>query len=192
MVWVKSEYAGELAVVSAWISAIVPWYLSYAPEITRPDSAVLFVRFPFFQVRYIFNEPLAEAVVFSWIYGAAEWDDGANQIAYELWYVGFAIIAVALALSIAMYLRNDRLEELLPVPAVRMMGALLTLSGLVLAASTVLFYTRTIFGEYPIPLGLPILLALGVILLRVDLVEDAEQTSGETATAESGSAPESE
>jgi len=43
MVWVRSEYAEELAVVSAWLMALLPWSLSYG----RPmGGRFVAIRFP--------------------------------------------------------------------------------------------------------------------------------------------------
>ena len=45
MVWVRSEYAEELAVVSAWLMALLPWSLSYG----RPAGGLyVAIRFPLF------------------------------------------------------------------------------------------------------------------------------------------------
>lgn len=192
MVWVKSEYAGELAVVSAWISALLPWYVSVTPEHAEFPGTVAFIRFPFVQVRYIFGFPLADAVTVHSPLGARGLLGGDTGyvaslfLAYDLWIAGAAVVGLAVLLSVAMYVDQEGVRELLPVPPVRVMGGLLTLAGVVLAAATVVFYLRTIFGEWPIPVGLPVLLGLGVALLRVDLVgEDAggDAASDDTAAA---------
>ncbi|HKL29305.1 MAG TPA: hypothetical protein VJ898_08555 [Natrialbaceae archaeon] len=45
MVWVRSEYAEELAVVSAWLMALLPWSLTYG----RPmGGRYVAIRFPLF------------------------------------------------------------------------------------------------------------------------------------------------
>jgi len=44
MVWVRAEYAEELAVVSAWLTALLPWSLSYG---TPGGSRYVAIRFPF-------------------------------------------------------------------------------------------------------------------------------------------------
>ena len=50
MPWVKAEYAGELAVVSAWIAALVPWSLSVQPA--GPFGSLLFmVRWPLVELQ---------------------------------------------------------------------------------------------------------------------------------------------
>lgn len=169
MVWVKSKYAGEFAVVSAWIAAVLPWYVSYAPDVEGGGS-VLYVRFSAVQIRYIFGIPFADAVTVSHAVKAKTLDSGAIETAYVVWWVGLAVLVLAVALSVFMYVDLETVEDALPVSSVRVMGGLLTLAGAVLAVATALFYTRTIFGEYPIPIGLAVMLLLGVLLLRVDLV----------------------
>jgi len=55
MAWVRSEYAGELAVVSAWLSMLLPWNVVYQPD-APVNSTVVFFRFSVFelQVRFPF------------------------------------------------------------------------------------------------------------------------------------------
>lgn len=180
MVWVKSEYAGELAVVSAWISALLPWYVGVTPDHAEFPGTVAFVRFPWAQVRYIFGFELAEAVRPDHPLGARELTDRTTgaylesiHLAYDLWIVGALLLALAVLLSVAMYADVQRVEELSPIHPVRLMGGLLGTAGLVFAAATVLFFQRSVFGEYPIPVGLLVLLVLAGILLQVDLVDDA-------------------
>lgn len=177
MVWVKSEYAGELAVVSAWIAAFLPWYTSYVPDIDGLPGSVLFLRFPFAQIRFTFGVPLADAVDFRTPMGvfverADTLEAGAIEVAYHVWYVGAALVGLAVLLSVAMYADLDRVTELLPVDPVRAMGGLLTTAGLVLAVSTALFYHHRVFDEYPVPIGLLIMFVLGVSLLRVERLDE--------------------
>ena len=50
MPWVKSEYAPELAVLSAWIAALVPW--SVTVHTAAPLGSVLFaIRFPLAEIQ---------------------------------------------------------------------------------------------------------------------------------------------
>jgi hypothetical protein len=176
MVWVKSEYAGELAVVSAWIAALLPWYSSYVPEIDGLPGSVLFLRFPFAQIRFTFGVPLADAVDFRTPMGivfrrADTLESGAIEIAYWVWYVGAALVAVAVLFSLLMYVDYDRLLEALPVHPVRIMGGLLTAAAAVLAVSTALFYRHRVFDEFPVPIGLALMFVLGGSLLRVELLD---------------------
>lgn len=183
MVWVKSEYAGELAVVSAWISAVLPWYVSYAPEIEGTDGSALFLRFPFLQIRYIFGIPFADATDIRTPTGllfrqADTIETGAAEAAYPVWYVAAAIVGLAVLLSFAMYVDLDRVEEALPIHPVRVMGGLLTGASVILAASAVLFYVHSAFGEYPVPIGVVVMFLLGVSLLRVELLGDGADGDG--------------
>jgi hypothetical protein len=164
MVWVRSEYAGELAVLSAWIAALVPWNVTYSPAVA--GGSVLFVRFPFLQVRFAWGVPVARAVAVSDPLSAIEFQAGQSiELAYQVWAVGAVVLAVALLLSVAYYLREDRLEAG-PVDPVRVMGALLGLGGVVLSVSTYLLVTRG-FPGVPVPLVV-VHLALAGVLLRVD------------------------
>jgi len=176
MVWVKSEYAGELAVISAWLSALVPWYVSYFPEGPLGGS-VLYLRWPFVQVRYLLGVSLGETLDTYPITSPTRAKEiGFSSVgpAYDVWLAGAAIVGVAVLLGVAMYLDLDRVEAALPVSPVRLTGGLLTLAGVVLAAAVVQFYRLAPGTQYPIPVGVPIVLFLGISLLRVDLVTNAD------------------
>lgn len=164
MVWVRSEYAGELAVVSAWIAALTPWNLTYSPEIA--GGSLLFVRFPFFQVRFTWGVPAAAPIAVSDPLSAIGFQAGQSlQLAYQVWAVGAGFLAFALVLSVAYYLREARLEAARLDP-VRVMGGLLGAGGAVLAVSTYLVVTRG-FPGYPVPLVVVHLVFAG-LLLTVD------------------------
>ncbi|MFB6090053.1 MAG: hypothetical protein ABEJ97_03255 [Halobellus sp.] len=165
MVWVRSEYAGELAVVSTWLAALVPWNVTYSSDVS--GGAVLFVRFPFFQVRYAFGVPLARRVAVSDPLSAVAFQSGQTiQVAYQAWTLGAGILAVGVLVAVAYYLDEERVESG-PVDPVRFLGAVLGLSGLVLAAATYLLVTRG-FPGIPLPVGVVFLLVLGGVLLTVE------------------------
>lgn len=165
MPWVRAEYAGALAVVSTWLAALVPWNVTYSPEVS--GGAVLFVRFPFFQIRYTFGVPLARRVAVSDPLSAVAFQAGQSiRIAYQVWAVGAGVLAVAVAIA-AVYYRNEDAVESGPVDPVRLLGGLLGLSGFVLAVSTYLLATRG-FPGVPIPVGVVVLLVLSWVLLTVD------------------------
>lgn len=192
MVWVKSKYAEELAVLSAWLSALLPWHLAYVPNIDRLPGSLLYVRFPFAQIQFAFGVPLAKAIDVTTPMGVF-YDrpdslvSGDIEIAYTVWYVGAAILAIAVLLGIAMYAREDRIAELLPMHPVRVMGGLITGASLVLAASTVLLYHHRVFDTYPLPIGLVVMLLLGASLLRVELLDEREPGAPEDAAGATAS-----
>lgn len=162
MVWVRSEYAGELAVVSAWLSVLLPWNITYST--LSGIGSVLFVRFPFFQIRYAFGIPLAERIAVATPLGARAYQQGHPiATAYTVWAVGAAVVAAAVALSVLLYRYEARLEAS-SFDAVRLMGGLLALAAVVLSAATWLLWTRG-FPGIPIPVGVLFLYFLGGVLL---------------------------
>lgn len=181
MVWVRSEYAGELAVLSAWLSTLIPWNVTYSSDLGQVSA--LFVRFPLFQVRYVWGIQVNQNVALStpipgWLlpgglvrYSALSAQEGLSiLLAYQVWALGAVVFALALALSIAYYLRERQVEDL-PVDPVRLMGGLLGLCGAVFGVATYLLYTRG-FPGIPIPVGVIFLFAFAALLLTVDRVDD--------------------
>ncbi|USZ68782.1 hypothetical protein NGM10_03360 [Halorussus salilacus] len=162
MVWVRSEYAGELAVVSAWLAALVPWNITYST--LSGLGSVLFVRFPFAQVRFAFGIPLAEGVAVSTPLGARAYQQGHPiAAAYTAWAVGAAVVGAAVLVSVLLYRYEARFERS-RFDAVRVIGGLLALAGVVLTAATWLLWTRG-FPGLPIPVGVVLLYLLGGVLL---------------------------
>ena len=165
MVWVRSEYAGELAVLSAWLCALMPWNVTYSPNVA--GGSFLFVRFPFFQVRYNYGVPFGRSIAVTDAVSAFLTQLGhAPEAAYGTWLGGAALVAAALVLSVVYY-RREAVVESGPVDPVRLMGALLVAAGLVLSLSTYLLATRG-FRGLAVPIGVAFMLALGAVLLRVD------------------------
>jgi hypothetical protein len=161
MVWVRSEYAEELAVVTAWLSAFLPWNVTYSA--LSGVGSVLFVRFPFFQVRYIFGISISEGVAVSTPLGALAYQEGQSiAVAYAAWAVGAAVLAAAVALALLLYRYEDRVEA--TIDPVWVMGALLSLAGVVLTGATWLLWTRG-FPGLPIPVGVVFLYLFGGTLL---------------------------
>jgi uncharacterized protein (TIGR04206 family) len=178
-VWVRSEYAGELAVLSAWLTALVPWSVSYAPDIA--GGSLLDVRFPFLQVRYTFGLPFARAVgLRDPVTGVAVTRGDPVEAAYLAWLAGAVVVALALALSVAYYAREERVEAG-PLDPVRLLGALLLLAGVVLGIATALFGGR--FPGVTVPVGAVFVVLFGVVLLVVDRADAAD---GPTVEAGAG------
>jgi uncharacterized protein (TIGR04206 family) len=186
MVWVKSEYAEELAVLVTWLSLFVPWSISYgsfAVTETR-DLTLVILRFPFVAMRYQFGVQLLNGTTIDHPLGYRQevvnaGGTASNQLpGFDLWLVGVAILAVAFLVSVLLYFEVDALDGL-PVDPVRVQGGLLLALGVVLlGASVVLFATQSALF---VPFGVFIYLVFGVILLRVDRAEfetddDAEAT----------------
>ncbi len=180
MVWVKSELAEELAVVAAWLSALIPWSISVSLGELAGGSLVEF-HFPFFLVRFLFGidvpapNPLVllpwEAVSF---YGGAP-----GPIPFMVWSVGAAVVALAVLLSIGMYLFEDRFQRA-SVDPVRVMGGLLLAAAVLHTVASALLQ----FGALPVesvasdsfpgillPIGVVFQFAFAYVLLRVERVD---------------------
>lgn len=182
-VWVNSEYAGELAVLSAWLTALLPWSVSYVPQIA--GGSLLDVRVPFFQIRYTFGLPFARAVsVRDPVTGLSVTSGDPVGVAYAAWLVGAALVALAVLLSVAYYVDEARVEAA-PVDPVRAMGVLLVLGGVALAAATALFVLR--FPGLTVPVGSVFVPLFGVVLLAVDRTDVGDAPAdADAATDASG------
>jgi uncharacterized protein (TIGR04206 family) len=169
MAWVRSEYAGELAVVAAWLSALVPWSVSVA---SRGGISFVVVRWPLFVFQFLFGVNLGTAerpfLTVAQMPGTAS--NATNLQAYYVWLSAGIVVGVALLLSLVYYAREEDLEARSPVNPVRLMGGLLTLAGLLLLVSLVLLW-QGFFG-FTVPIGAVIVLLLGVVLLRVEVTDD--------------------
>ncbi|WP_277553147.1 DUF7549 family protein [Halobaculum limi] len=176
MVWVRSEYAGELAVVSTWVTALLPWNIFYGAV---AGGTVLFVRFPLLQIRYTFGVPLVRATSFATPVSAYLFQAGTSvQVAYGVWMLGAAIYLVALAISVYYYREQERVEAW-SVDPVSLLGGLLVASGLLFVVASLLF-PETFFGlsfgvgggfaGVSLPVGALVQLLLGGVLLRAERV----------------------
>lgn len=195
--WVRSKYTSELAVLAAWVSALLPWNLTHHTDATVGgfqdiETTVFFLRFVFLEIQIrqetvvnnevgldvtdVLTEQYAGAGVGSGVYLTSPptsmlfYEDALFQ-ASLLWTVAAAALALALLLSIALYFRTEATLERLPVSEVRLMGALLGIVTVALAGSSVLYYLERDLMGTPIPIGIPVLGALSLVLLLMKEVE---------------------
>jgi len=163
--WVRSEYAGELAVLSAWLAALVPWNVTYV--VVDGIGPVWYVRFPFAEIQYFPGfEVGGRSFLAATLPAAARAMRDAGGAAYGgylAWGVGGLLIGVAVAVSVVYYAAEARVEAG-PVDPARLIGGLLTAAGVALAAATYLIHTRGL-GGVTVPIGVLLVLALGVALL---------------------------
>lgn len=181
MLWVREEYAGELAVVLTWLSVLLPWNVTYTPSIPDTGGAsILYVRFPFVQAVFVWGLPGIDPVrtnvpvpgwllpsVFPRTFSALSFQAGQGiLLGYQVWALGAFVMLVAFGVSIAYYRREQRLEAAALDP-VRTLAGLLVLSGVLFAVASFLIATRGIPG-IPLPLGTVLMLVFGGVLLTAD------------------------
>lgn len=166
MTWVRSEYAGELAVLATWLCALVPWSLSFG---SRGGITVVAIRFQYLMLQFIYGIDLRGAgerpVLPVWDAPAFAASGTAESQAYAVWAVGAALLTVALVFSVLFYLREDRVEAG-PVDPVRLLGGLLVLVGIVETGALVLLWRG--YALSTVPLGVVFCLVLGAVLVRVE------------------------
>jgi hypothetical protein len=166
--WVRSEHAGALAVLSAWLGALVPWNLSVVSGVAGGNA--LFVRFPLLEVRYAFGLPVARATLVLDPLSALAFQRGTRvAVGYRAWLVGAGLVVAALALSVVYY-RREAAVEAGPVDPVRLMGVLLLGAGLSFAVASYLIAVHGL-PAVPVPVGTLLLLVLGGVLVTVERAE---------------------
>jgi len=192
--WVRSEYASELAVLSAWIAVLLPWNIAYQPNAPPEEQAsVYFFRFALFELQFrrpwvfeingdvtVAMEPLdityGGTNIFGNIYGmlptsAATFHDGTMGQASLLWAVAALAFVVAFALSLALYFREEAVAEKLPVSEVRLMGGLLGVGAVGTVGASALYLTARDSTGIPIPVGALVVAVLAVVLLQTEEVD---------------------
>ena len=163
--WVRSEYAGELAVLSAWLCALLPWSVSYA---TPGDVRVFRIHFLYVLFQFVPGVDLGQGPVpfVPVVDGAAFANDDAVAFAYRLWLLAALVFALVLAWSVAYYVADERLEARSPLDPVRVMGALLVLTAVPLSVAT--YYLLVALPALTVPVGVVFMYLFGGLLLVVD------------------------
>jgi len=197
MAWVKAEYAPELAVLSTWISMLLPWSVAYHAK-GPLGSVLVFVRFSVFELQLRFPSqitfegvPLDVAQALNQVYSGVQIGGnvyvalpptaaldygGSLALANGIWTVAALLLLIAFVLSLAVYTDESRAERL-PYPYPRLAGALLGGSTVVLALAAVLMAIERGTVGFPIPVGVLVMGALSFVLLRVDIVADGGPAS---------------
>ena len=175
MTWVDSEYAGELAVVSAWLAALLPWSVTVRSGTLLGESAsLIIVRFPAAMFQFLFGPEVQGFDSFVPVWAAPGFTGSeAVATAYTLWLAGGALVGLAVVFSAIYYARDDLVEERSPVDPVRLMGALLLPAGVLMFAAAVLLFRAQ--GGVTIPVGAGLVPVLGGLLLIVDRAEPDER-----------------
>jgi len=137
--WVNPEYAQEFAVLSAWLSLLIPWSLTYGRLGSGGDAPYIFqMRFPFVLVQYAPDVPIIEAFQLRYAHELMQLEGSSNAglaTGFEVWFVGSLLLALAFLLSVVLYAEIDALERFRPIAPVRAMGVLLLLAAVAMTVS---------------------------------------------------------
>ncbi len=161
MTWVKSEYAGELAVLSTWLVALAPWSASVF-EVS--NLTVVALRFLPFRFQFIFGATLDNERPFLWAWEVARFQQSAElTLAGYAGFAAFLLFAVPFALSLFYYFEEERLTDALPVDPVALFGWLLAGVAALTLAATALFVRY--FPGLTVPVGAAVAAVLAYVLL---------------------------
>jgi uncharacterized protein (TIGR04206 family) len=164
MAWVKSEYAGEFAVLATWLVGLAPWSISLF-EIE--GVTVIGFRFLPFRFQFIFGATLPGERPFLWAWQVAGFQGSDPlSLAGTLGFAALAVFLLPLGLSLYYYAAEDRVEATLPADPVRVFGGLLGLVGVLTLAASGLFIAS--FPGITVPVGALVALAFAYLLLTVD------------------------
>lgn len=164
MAWVKSEYAGELAVLSTWLVALAPWSASIF-EVS--GLTVVALRFLPFRFQFIFGATLDDERPFLWAWEVAGFQSSPElTLAGYLGFAAFVVFSVPFALSLFYYFEEDRLAAALPTDPVRLFGGLLGTVALLTVGATALFLRY--FPGLTLPVGALVAAVLAFLLLTVE------------------------
>jgi len=168
--WVRSEYAGELAVAATWLTALLPWsvsFLSRSPTNADVRFTVVNVRFVLFQFHYLYGVSFGDQSLTDLVQVVPRIPAFVpeNQVLEAWLWVGAAGLFGALfALSLVYYAREEWLVERAPVDLVRTFGAVFALLALAFSVATVMFNDH----QATVPVGVLFLWVFAAVLLRVE------------------------
>ena len=165
MAWVKSEYAGELAVLSTWLVAVAPWSVSVFGN--GQVTGVVF-RFLPFRLQYLYGIAIPNELNFIWAWESMQFPEFTG-LSGTLWTVALALFAVAFGASLYYYKREAEFADRLPLDPVRFFGALLGAVGLLTLGGTVLLNLDGGFPGTTVPIGALVAPVLAGVLLTADL-----------------------
>lgn len=158
--WVKSEYAGEVAVLSTWLCALMPWSVSF---LQTGGGRAIWIRFLPGRFLYIFGFGLPSRFDWAWNVPGFVASRGETLGTYG-WLAGLALFLVPFVVSLAYYVDEQQVESWRWDP-VSLLGWLLVSTGAVfLLASGLLWF----YGPLTLPVGALFQLGLGGLLLRVE------------------------
>ena len=111
--WVRSEYAGELSVLSAWLCALLPWAVSTR---TLGESRLFRPHFHYAFLQFVPGADLGRALdPFVAVYDGPGFPaNPTTAVGYQWWLVGAVVFTLVLAWSVLYYVYDEQLEARSP------------------------------------------------------------------------------
>jgi len=171
--WVRSKYAGELAVLSTWLCGLMPWSVTVLSS--QGFTAIFLWLLP---GNFLFTPGVSLPDQFErpfWVWNLRDFPlyIGETFVTY-FWLAGAAVFALALAFSVLYYVADERVESFRLDP-VRTLGGSLLVSGLCFVVAFALLWRN--HEGITIPVGVLFLLVFGAVLLRTERVPVEETGS---------------
>ncbi len=164
--WVKSEYAGALAVFSTWVCGLLPWSVTFfSREVGGASVTAVWLRFLPGRFLYVFGLGFPAESPYRWVWDVPGFVATRGEtLAGYVWIAGVAVFCLAFVVSLLYYAVEERVESWRFDP-VRLLGGLLVGTGAVFLVAVVLLWRFQ--GGLTLPVGVLFLLGLGGVLLRV-------------------------
>ncbi|WP_254534819.1 DUF7549 family protein [Halomarina litorea] len=156
MTLVDPAYRNEFAVLATWLSALLPWSVWWLSG----SVGVVEIRFPVVVARFVTDAP--DPVRTPYFFARLN-EGNASGLGYTVALLGALVFALALVASVELFLREERLDDLLPRTPAFVLGGLLTVSGLAFAGATYLL--SAVQPGLTVPLGVLFQVGFGAILL---------------------------
>lgn len=167
--WVRSEYAGELAVLATWLTALLPWSVSFISRSPSPSVSftVINIRFVFFQFHYLFGISFGDqslSGLVQVVHQVPGFVPQNQQSEAWLWVAAAVVFLALLTASFLYYAREDWLVKRSPVDPVRAFGGAFAVLGLAFGVAAAMFFQH----QTTVPIGTLFMLVFAAILLRVE------------------------
>lgn len=189
MTWVRSEYANEFAVLSAWLAIALPWNVAYQPAAAL-NSTVIFLRLSVLELQIRIpvilragsqlvsaenalaaqypGTQLASGLFVATPVGAIGHYDGWMWAGSVAWALAAVVLVGAFAYSLALYRDEAGVTARSPAPPATVIGWLLAVATVGTGTATALYAIERDLGGVPVPIGTVIMGVLAVAILRAE------------------------
>lgn len=189
MTWVRSEYANEFAVLSAWLAMVLPWNIAYQPAAAL-DSTVIFIRLSVIELQIRIpviiqagsqlvsaenalavqypGTQLASGLFVATPVGAVGHYDGWMGAGSIAWALAAVVLIVTFVYSLVLYRDEEGVTARSPLPPASVIGWLLAAATVATTTASTLYFLEQDLGGVPVPIGTVIMGILAVAILRAE------------------------